>query len=343
MNRLTGTIRQKLRPAICLMVAVGCLAYSLTGIDFHRLAAAFSEADYRVLPVLLLLLVGCYLLKAWRWSLLLRPVASLKTADVLPAMLTGFMANNVLPAHLGEFVRVFALGRQYGCDRVAVLSTVVVERIFDVAAILLLFVVSLTVAGEPNGDMEKFSGILSVLSVCCVVAAMVAPSAFASRPVRHMIAAFTRRLSANESPFLRKMIGFLSSAVQGAQAVRDPRILLGIGISSFAQWLLIGLMIFCCGRAFNIGLSVYDAMITMGIIMFAILLPSPPGYVGVIQACFRFVLVPRFAAEDVVAASVLYQISQIVPVTIVGLVMMNRIGLSLESLRIAPRPAAAAD
>ena len=71
----------------------------------------------------------------------------------------------------------------------------------------------------------------------------------------------------------------------------------------------------------------------MGVIVFAILMPAPPGYFGVIQACFTLVLVPRFAQEDAVACSVFYQASQYFPVTLTGFFFMNRLGLSLTSLK----------
>ena len=46
-----------------------------------------------------------YWLKAMRWCDLLAPVYETRTAEAYPVMMTGFFANNFLPAHLGEFVR----------------------------------------------------------------------------------------------------------------------------------------------------------------------------------------------------------------------------------------------
>jgi hypothetical protein len=64
-----------------------------------------------------------------------------------------------------------------------------------------------------------------------------------------------------------------------------------------------------------------------------ILLPAPPGYVGIIQGCFTAVL----ALYDVdpsltVAASVYYHLWQYVPVTLVGLYCLQRTGLRLSDV-----------
>ncbi|NIP79624.1 MAG: UPF0104 family protein, partial [Gemmatimonadetes bacterium] len=55
----------------------------------------------------------------------------------------GFMANNVLPARAGEFARAFALGRLERMSMTASLGSLVVERLFDAAAILVSLVIAL--------------------------------------------------------------------------------------------------------------------------------------------------------------------------------------------------------
>ena len=49
----------------------------------------------------------------------------------------GLLANNVLPVRAGELVRMLALHRETGLRRTAVLATVGVERVFDLAALAL--------------------------------------------------------------------------------------------------------------------------------------------------------------------------------------------------------------
>jgi hypothetical protein len=71
-------------------------------------------------PVLASILVRFWL-TALRWQLLLRPTKRIGIHRLFAITLIGFMANNVLPARLGEFVRAYALGRSEALARLAAL------------------------------------------------------------------------------------------------------------------------------------------------------------------------------------------------------------------------------
>ena len=59
-------------------------------------------------------------------------------------MASGAACNNLLPAHLGEVVRVYLLGYESNISKSTILATLIVERIFDVIAVLLLITIALT-------------------------------------------------------------------------------------------------------------------------------------------------------------------------------------------------------
>lgn len=277
------------------------------------------------------ILFAFYALKAWRWALLLRPLRQFSSTEVTPAMMSGFAANNLLPAHLGEFVRVFVLGQQYGLKKTPVLSTVILERVFDILAILLLLGISLFFIKGMPADLERFCQVFGAASLCGVAVLLVYMT-FTKQFVA-MVARVFSWLPFLPSKLTSGVLDMLEAAAVGLESVRSPKLLAGIAFSSIAQWLLNGLMIYCSAVAFGLELSFFDALMVMGVIVFAILMPSPPGYFGVIQACFKLVLVPRFAPEAAVACSVFYQISQFLPVTTIGLICMGKVGLSLGDIQ----------
>ncbi len=85
-----------------------------------------------------------------RWRVLLAPIAALPYRRVLGYTYIGYLANNVLPARLGELVRSHSLGEKEGIARTTVLGTVVVERVVDtvvVVAIAAIAVLVLSVRG----------------------------------------------------------------------------------------------------------------------------------------------------------------------------------------------------
>ena len=83
-------------------------------IDFHKLLAAFREMDYRYLWPALLFTFVSYFFRAVRWYFLLLPIKKTRLKNLFPATMIGYMANNVLPARLGEFVRAYVLGKRKG-------------------------------------------------------------------------------------------------------------------------------------------------------------------------------------------------------------------------------------
>ncbi|RLS41802.1 MAG: UPF0104 family protein, partial [Planctomycetota bacterium] len=117
---------------------------------------AFRSANYRLLPLLLVMLAAFYTLKAYRWKLLLSPLGEYRTwGDCFGPMLSGFAVNNVLPARIGEIVRVLVFARRTAQPIASVFTTVALERILDTLAILLLLGVGLVSLPNMSDDMRK--------------------------------------------------------------------------------------------------------------------------------------------------------------------------------------------
>ena len=92
----------------------------------------------RVLPFDLMV-TGTFVIRAARWRVFLAPVlpsSSFKARFATTCI--GFMANNLLPARVGEFARAYALSRTEKISASAAFGSLVVERLFD-AFVLALF------------------------------------------------------------------------------------------------------------------------------------------------------------------------------------------------------------
>ena len=61
---------------------------------------------------------------------------SVRYPPMLEYLLVGYLANNVLPARLGELVRSHYLGDREGISRTTTLGTVVVERVVDFVVVV---------------------------------------------------------------------------------------------------------------------------------------------------------------------------------------------------------------
>ena len=319
-----------------IVVSVACFAWSLRGTDTESLKAGFANANYWTLPIMLALLFAFYWLKTWRWQLLLAPVAPLTMKQLFSPMLIGFAANNLLPAHLGEFIRVFFVRQKHGVPASTVLSTVVLERIFDVLSILTLFGIGLAFTDDlpdhyRNGAMLLGAGASGV--VIAVVIYLIW--------TEHFIGLVGRILS--WCPFLpvklsRGLVGMLRKGGEGLMALKSGKVVALVVFTSLLQWLLNGLIAYVALSAFHIDVTPATGLIVTGVTAFGVTIPSTPGYFGVIQMCFEVSMNAQQLKPDpslVFGASVYYHMSMYIPVTIFGLYFLQQSGLRLKDMQQA--------
>ena len=299
------------------------------------ISQAFAAADYRTLPLMLAALVLFYWLKAVRWKLLLTPFGMYRPVrELTPSLMTGFAFNNVLPAHLGEFVRVFVFSRQAGLPAATVLTTVVLERLFDVIAILTLLMISLLTMNVQDLPPELthaawlFSGAVVVFLLIATVYIIW------TKPVSAFIETTLNRIPFLPSGISRKIIQLVTSGAEGLNSLRSLRLLIGIGITSLTQWILNGVVIYLALHAFNVAISLQVAGILLFAVAVSVTIPSTPGYFGVINVCFDMVLkLFSDAGSGVfIPASIYYHMAQWIPVTAIGMLLFLRTGYRVSDV-----------
>jgi hypothetical protein len=160
-----------------LGTAVGLLAvYAIArDVQWSEVTAVLSRAD----PLLFLLALGSILLTTWakgvRWRLLFYPgQAKFSVRDCVAALLAGQLANNVLPARMGDVLRVYLLGESSGTSKVFALATLVVEKAMD--SVMLLVLIALLAVRMPMPSWLRrssllLSGVLGILLVILLVVA----------------------------------------------------------------------------------------------------------------------------------------------------------------------------
>lgn len=299
---------------------------------FQEIASAFRKADYRTLPVMWFCLAVFYWLKAVRWKYLLSPLGQFRPIrELMPSTVIGFAFNNVLPAHLGEFVRVFVFSRKTKLPRTAVLSSIVLERMFDVVAILFFLVLGIWLADFQDVDPKIESAmVLFTVAVCIGLVGAV----FFVIKTDFVVGGVDRILSwlpFIPSPLTEKVTQLLHVGADGLASLRSVSMLVGIVTTSFLQWLLNAALIHLSLMAFGIPTSPALSAIVMGVTAFGVTVPSSPGYFGVIQLCFLLVLFDQ-DRETVFAASIYYHMMQWIPVTAIGMILFVRSGFTVAEV-----------
>lgn len=129
---------------LSVLVYAALLAFS----DFRSVAAALRRLPLSTLAAMIALTLGCYLMRALRWGLLARANGGSVTArDAIWVQFSG-MTMTVTPGKLGEILKAF-LGRElHGLPTAKGVTLVFVERLTDLAAVVILSVGGLSVLGH---------------------------------------------------------------------------------------------------------------------------------------------------------------------------------------------------
>ena len=208
-----------------------------------------------------------------RWRSLLAPIAPLPYRRVLGYTYIGYLANNVLPARLGELYRSHALGEGEHVSRTTVLGTVVVERVVDtvmVVAIAALAVVVLSARGIMT------SAVLLGLAFVTLLVIGLGLGIMAHRlPGADRVAAMVAR-----RPRLLELGRRLRDGL--AVAGRPRTMAVALAFSALA-WTASITTFLAAGQAVGVELTVAQAaLLTSGVALVTII-PSGPGYLGTFE------------------------------------------------------------
>jgi uncharacterized membrane protein YbhN (UPF0104 family) len=228
------------------------------------------------------------------------PEQRFRFLDIWGAYIAGYGFNSVVPARGGDIVRLFLTRTAVpGSSYPAVASSFFVEQIFDLtmAIPILLFAFSQGAFPKPPDfsklpafDLAFFASHPRFALFVLTVLAIAALAAFALLSAR--VRAFWRRVQ------------------QGLTILRDRRryfrevwlVQLGAWALRFtAFWLLL--------EAFNVGGSVKNVLLVLGVNAIAALVPFTPGGAGVQQALLVKVFAGTAAGATVAAYSVGQQIA----------------------------------
>ncbi len=305
-----------------------CLIIALWGIEVEQVKESFLRANYASLPILLVLLFFFFWLKAIRWRLLLQPLRDFRTKEVVPSLMMGFMGNNVLPAHLGELIRVFVLAREFSLTKAAVFSSVVLERLLDTAVILIFLIMSFMLVEALPPWIETGILLMAVLATSAIL--LLAASFFWTQL---FIRAGQRILSLLPANLCKKITDIMVAGALGLASMRRPELAFWVVLTSILQWVLMVGMVYVSLWSFELHLPPLASFLIVGVTALGVTVPSVPGFFGIVQLCF-WVSLQIFGVEkaDAFASSIYFHLSQYLPVTLLGLYYLNRRGWRLREI-----------
>ena len=313
-------------------VTLAIVAYGLWRLDLSAVGDALRQADYRLIPFSAGATLGSYLLRTARWRLILAPSQRLPVRTLYPPLMIGFMANNLLPARMGELVRAYSLNRAAGTPKTLALSTVLLERVFDGLTLVGILAALAALGALPAGGAP-----LALLAGVIFVAA-----AFGAWLVISNESLALRRLRFVTRPFPDALAELAEqkaqSFTQGLRALRRPRTLLAIAALSAIVWSAEALSYYTLLVGFGLAAAPSAALFMTVVVNLGIMVPSAPGYVGTFEGAGIAALAPYgMPTETALAVAIVAHGVQWLLVTGIGLALLARTGLSLRRVQAVER------
>ena len=255
-----------------------------------------------------------YLLRAIRWGELLAPSRRPSLGRLFSATMIGFLAINTLPARLGELVRAYALSRSERMSTATVLGSVAVERVLDLAALGAFWSLSLVVAPLP--DWFRWSGLLTIGIAAAAAAILVV---FHRLQGSHAGAADWPLLSRLPERPRRALGKAIPAFGEGIRAIAKPKVLARSAALTLVMWLVNTAVFQMVAAGLGLKLPLWEPFVLAFIICVGIMVPSSPGFVGVLEgACVLGLGLVGIGGSDALAYGVLYHATQLLPLILLG-------------------------
>ena len=252
---------------------------SLSDVKPGRVWSALGESDLWWLIPATLAMAASLVARAVRWRVLFSPATRPPLSDVTRAMLLGYFFNSILPVRAGEAARIVSLKRRAATSQSETLGTILLDRAYDLAAVVVLFFAASPWLPDTHwggrGAAMLAAGLAVVLVSTGIVLAVFGDRAFS------VIFVQLSRL-----PWLsreRMEVGAANFA-RGLAGLRDARLAFSASLWTLLSWPLTGLSCWFVLVGFHLGLSPLAGLLVALAIGLAMVLPAPPGALGVVEA-----------------------------------------------------------
>jgi glycosyltransferase 2 family protein len=259
-----------------------------------------------------------FLVRGLRWKVLLDEVGVKTPLHETTGLLTvGYAANTLLPARAGDAVRVFLMAQRTEASASLMVSTLIAERLLDVAVLGIAFVVTSLIfaGGLPAGNR-------AIIAVALLVVAL--------------IGLLVVRWAVRSDHVPAGVRGILRDASLAVRQLRGSRHLAMVASLTCAAWFLEACVYWIAGQAAGIELHLGSALYILSTAAIFTMIPSGPGFAGTMDAAIAFTLHVLNEPKNLVGTYIFtVRFLIFIPITIVGGVLLIARYGGMAALRAA--------
>jgi uncharacterized protein (TIRG00374 family) len=322
-------LKHSLRIAASLALSALFLWIAVHGVSWSETASALGSARLgHVVPMAAMAIVSLYF-RALRWGVLVKPLARVRRQSLFSATAMGFAANMLLPLRAGEVLRPWLLARKEQLKLAPVMATVAVERLFDMATLLLFFGVATLTLPLP-GEWRRYGWafLATFIAFLAVLGLLVRFPRATLGALEKVLTPLPERMSL---PFVRVVQQF----AEGLGSLKSGTAITLAIAYSLAVWLTLAV-------SFGFGLSAFglpvpwirSALSVTTMVAIAVAIPGGPGFIGMFQVgCEVGLAVYGVGKSLAFSYSVLVHVVQFASTVLLGLYFFLKENVTFSDLR----------
>lgn len=302
-------------------------------LDWSMLGTEFQKVHWSCFPLLVLLTLATFWVRALRWRHLLPDGATVSRSSLFEATLVGFTANFVLPLRVGEVIRPWFLSRLEPVKFSVGLASIITERALDILSLMAML-------GLTFAEMELLPPLLLVGArimtiLAFVILALLVTAYLGSVWIIRFGESLVLFILGKRAPILAEhLISLMEDFFSGLRGISSFKDLIWSVIWSIVLWILLALLYQIGLWGFGVDASALVGGTVCVMVALAVAAPGAPGFIGTFQlGCVLGLTLFGFSEEFSVAYSIVLHALQAFTVVAAGFIVLHRRGIHLIDIR----------
>ncbi len=314
--------------SVLFLIGIGILAALFYSVDFDRVLSMLQSISIEYLILLFIVQLSTMLLAALKWRMILKH-SKVSMRNLVPAVFTGFLINNITPVGLagGEPVKAYILSKTEKIPITTAASSVIADLFLEIFPLFILSATAIVLVFMMGIPIEL--GIaLGIIALVLLIAFVIALSAALHKEVSgRIVCLFVGLISKipvlrRKYPKLKSEIDTLSSKFNRAMRkhMLDRDIIISATLISITVWVLRILRLWLAFKALGSEIPIHYALITETTTSVISFFPAIPGAVGIWEGTSVAIFVALgIGAEIAMAGTILNRIFFYLLPTFIGL------------------------
>lgn len=295
----------------------------LANSDPKELSEILKDTDIKIFIFAMIPALLTLLFRAIRWSIILPAIDGASKNNLADYTIIGFMINNIVPARLGEAVRIFLLWSKNKYPLSVSVGSLILERIIDTVIYFLFF--GIPAYAFSTSEQIKKVGLGFIVAALIILLGFIIFCIIFN--IKKEIILPQNFPGKNK---IEKIISELISTLHWTNSVK--KIFLFIFLSILTSFCYVAIF-YMFGKNFGLSIGILKGMFFQGCASLGSAIPLAPGYIGTVHAAILqgFDIIGMNIEKGRIIA-ILYHAANYIPVTIAGFIYMLKTDLKFSGL-----------